>query len=163
MRILLTVFLFTIPLVAAEPGVSLNEERLKRIKAATMPKIETPIAFNTPEADAILAALEIFPPDNPWNIPVKEWPVHPRSKEIVATVGYDKPLRYNPDMNFVLVPPDQKKIDVKMVTYPDESDKGPFPLPGIVPIEGWPAFFKRDPNLKDATRTATATPSSSTR
>jgi hypothetical protein len=151
MRFFLSFLLFTSTLAAAEPGVTINEERLKRIKAATMPKIETPVAFDTKEADAILSALEIFPPDNPWNIPVDAWPVHPRSKEIVATVGNDKPLRYNPDMNFVLVPPDHKRIDVKIVSYPDESDKGPFPLPSSVPIEGWPAHYKRNPKLKDAT------------
>ncbi len=147
----LSLLLLASPLLAAEPGVTINEERLKRIKSATMPKIDKPVSFDTKEADAILAALEIFPPDNPWNIPVKDWPVHPRSKEIVATVGNDKPLRYNSDMNFVLVPPDQKRIDVKMVNYPDESDKGPFPLPASVPIEGWPAFYKRDAKLKVAT------------
>ena len=93
MRILFSSLVLTSFLGAAEPGVTINEERLKRLKAATMPKIEKPISFDTKEADAILAALEIFPPDNPWNIPVDAWPLHPRSKEIVATVGNDKPLR----------------------------------------------------------------------
>lgn len=151
MRFLLSSLLLASPLLAAEPGVTINEERLKRIKSQAMPKIEKPISFDTKEADAILAALEIFPPDSPWNIPVDAWPLHPRSTEIVATVGKDKPFRYNPDMSFVLVPPDQKRIDVKMVSYPDESDKGPFPLPEIVPIEGWPVHYKRNPKLKDAT------------
>jgi hypothetical protein len=130
-------------LAADPPGVTINNARLERLKKATMPKITAPISFDTPEADAILEALEIFPPDNPWNIPVADWPVHPRSKEIVATVGADKPLRYNPDMNFVLVPPDQKAVALKTLEYPDESDKGPFPIPDSLPIEGWPANFKR--------------------
>ena len=29
-----------------------------------MPRIDKPILFNTPEADAIVSALEIYPPDN---------------------------------------------------------------------------------------------------
>ncbi len=41
--------------------------RLARIHAAEMPKITQPVMFNTPEADAICAALEVFPADNPWN------------------------------------------------------------------------------------------------
>ena len=32
-----------------------------------MPKITRPVLFGTPEADRILAALQVFPPDNPWN------------------------------------------------------------------------------------------------
>ena len=101
-------------------------------------------------------ALEVFPPDNPWNLVVEDWPLHPNSKNIVASIGADKPLRYNPDMGFVLVPPDQKKIDVKLVEYPDESDKGPYPVPDNVPIEGWPAYYTRDPKLQgpDARRRA---------
>jgi hypothetical protein len=38
----------------------------------------------------------------------------------------------------VIVPPDQKKVDLKLVTYADESDKGPFPIPDNAPIEDWP-------------------------
>jgi hypothetical protein len=136
---------------AADPGVKVNDERLKRLKAADMPKVDRPILFNTPEADAVLAALEVFPPDNPWNIPVDEWPLHPRSKQIVGTVGADKPLRYNPDMGFVLVPPGQKKVPLIEVEYKDESDKGPFPIPDELPIEGWPAFYRRDASQKRLT------------
>lgn len=116
--------------------------RLERIRAAKMPKIDKPILFNTPEADAICSALEVFPPDNPWNLVVEDWPVHPNSKNIIASIGAEKPLRYNPDMGFVLVPPDQKKVDVKIVGYPGESDKGPFPVPDNTPIEGWPVHYK---------------------
>jgi hypothetical protein len=108
-----------------------------------MPKIDRPVMFDTPEADAILEALEVFPEDNPWNLSVADWPLHPKSKEIINSIGADKPLRYNPDMGFALVPPDQKKIDVNLVSYPDESDKGPYPLPDNVPIEGWPANYTR--------------------
>lgn len=131
--------------------VSGDPARIDRIRKTMMPKIDKPIPFNTPEADAILAALEVFPEDNPWNLVVSDWPVHPKSKEIIASVGNDKPLRCNPDMGFVLVPPNQKKIDVKLVAYPDESDKGPYPLPDNIPIEGWPALYQRDEKLKALT------------
>jgi hypothetical protein len=107
--------------------------------------------FDTPEADAILSALEVFPPDNPWNLLVEDWPVAPNSTAIVGTIGPEKPFRYNPDMGFVLVPPDQKKVDVKLTAYPGESDKGPFPVPDNTPIEGWPADFQRNPATKELT------------
>src|SRR4051812_45571085 len=87
--------------------------RLARIKSASMPPINKPVMFDTPEADAICSALEVFPPDNPWNAVITDWPVHAKSKDIVASIGVAKPLRYNADMAFILVPPDQKKIDVK--------------------------------------------------
>ena len=47
-------------------------------------------------------------------------------------------------MAFILVPPDQKRVEVKIVSYPDESDAGPFPVPDDMPIEGWPAYYERE-------------------
>jgi hypothetical protein len=113
-----------------------------------MPRINGPVLFNTPEADRILAALQVFPADNPWNTDVSKWPLHPNSKNIIASIGADKPFRYNTDMSFILVPPDQKKVEVHLTSYPDESDKGPFPVPDNLPIEGWPADYKRTPALR---------------
>jgi hypothetical protein len=125
--------------------------RLERIKAAKMPKLAKPVSFDTPEADAIVSALEVYPPDNPWNLVVSDWPLHPNSKNIIASIGANKPMRYNPDMGYVLVPPDQTKVDVKVVGYPGESDKGPAPVPDNVPIEGWPVHYhgKKDITLDD--------------
>ncbi|HWG43257.1 MAG TPA: hypothetical protein VN688_10765 [Gemmataceae bacterium] len=116
-----------------------------------MPEISKPVMFNTPEADRILVALQVFPPDNPWNTDISKWPLHSNSKKIIASIGINKPLRYNPDMSFILVPPGQKKVDVRIVAYADESDKGPFPVPGNMPIEGWPANYKRAANLRELT------------
>lgn len=116
-----------------------------------MPDIKEPILFNTPEADKILEALQVFPADNPWNQDVSQWPVHRNSKNLIASIGVDKPLRYNPDMNFVLIPPNQKKVDVRISLYADESDKGPFPIPDNMPIEGWPAGYTRAAKKKDLT------------
>jgi hypothetical protein len=117
--------------------------RLERIRAAHMPAFDRPVLFHTPEADAIVSALEIFPPDHPLNLLVEDWPVHPNSARIVESVGEDKPLRYNPDMGYVLVPPDQSRVEVRVVQYPAESDRGPFPVPDNTPIEGWPVSYDR--------------------
>src|SRR5262245_20469636 len=134
-----------------QPKVAGDPARLARIKAAKMPAVTKPVMFDTPAADAILSALEVFPPDNPWNLLVEDWPVHSNSKAIVGTIGPDKPFRYNPDMGFVLVPPSQKKVDVKLTAFADESDNGPYPIPDNVPIEGWPAHFQRDTATKALT------------
>ncbi len=126
--------------------------RLARIKAAKMPKVDKVIEFNTPEADAICSALEVYPENNAWNLVVEDWPVHPNSKAIVNRAGAKKVFRYDPDMSFIIVPPDQKRVEVKNVGYADESDAGPFPVPANVPIEGWPVFYLRGgPKLKALT------------
>ncbi|HEX3151290.1 MAG TPA: hypothetical protein VHR66_24645 [Gemmataceae bacterium] len=140
-RPLLILLLAVVP-AFGQAKVAGDPARLERIKAAKMPAITKAVSFDTPEADAILAALEVFPPDNPWNLLAEDWPLHPNSKNIVASVGVNKVFRVNPDMGFVLVPPDEKKVDFKLVGYPDESDKGPFPIPDNVPIEGWPVGYK---------------------
>jgi hypothetical protein len=103
-----------------------------------LPEIKQPVLFNTPDADRILSALQVFPPDNPWNEDISRLPVHTNSKNIVTSVGVDKPLLYNLDMGFVLVPPNQPRVPVKLVTYPNESDPGPYPVPDNAPIEDWP-------------------------
>ncbi len=117
--------------------------RLARLRKAKMPDIKKPVMFNTPEADAILSALEVFPPDNAFNQVVEAWPRHPNSEKIIDSIGAGKPFRYNPDMAFVLVPPGQARVKVKLVEYPNESDPGPYPVPDNIPIEGWPAAFER--------------------
>ena len=42
-----------------------------------MPAISRPVMFDTPEADRILEALQVFPADNPWNQDVFAAPVDP--------------------------------------------------------------------------------------
>jgi len=115
--------------------------------APRVPPITQPVMFNTTLADRILEHLQVFPPDNPWNEDISQWPVHNNSPNIIASIGAEKPLRYNPDMAFILVPPEQKRVPVKILSYAGESDVAPFPIPDNLPIEGWPASYKRSPKL----------------
>ncbi len=131
----------TVLLIQLAKPIFSGDARLDRVHRAPMPNIDHPLMFDTPQADAICSAMEVFPPDNAFNQVVEDWPVHANSKQIVASIGADKPLRYNTDMAFVLVPPDQKRVPVKIVDYPNESDPGPFPIPDNVPIEGWPIDY----------------------
>ena len=107
-----------------------------------MPTITKPVSFDSLEADKILAALQVFPADNAWNRDVSKWPVHSNSRKIIASIGEEKPLRHNSDMGFILVPPGQRRVPVAINLYPAESDKGPFPVPDNMPIEGWPVGFQ---------------------
>src|SRR4051812_14875437 len=144
-------FLLLLP-IFCHAADSSDPARLARIRAAKMPAITAPVPFNTPAADAIVSALEVFPPDNPWNQRVTDWPLHPNSAALVASVGNDKPLRVNDDMAYIIVPPNQPKVNVDLKGgYPDESDKGPFPIPDNVPIEGWPSNFQRNEKTRSLT------------
>ena len=111
-----------------------------------MPKITHPVVFDTPEADAILSVMQVFPPDNAWNQDISKMPVHKDSARMIASIGAAKSLGYNLDMGFVIVPPDQKRIPVKITLYPNEADPGPYPLPDNAPIENWP--LQRNEDLK---------------
>ncbi len=133
-----------------ESGDPYEAARLKLARAieaaATkqVPRASAPVLFDTPEADRILSALQIFPANNAWNEDISDRPVHPDSAAIIRSIGADRPLGYNLDMNFVIVPPDQPRIPVKVTMYPDESDPGPFPVPPNAPIENWPLARNED-------------------
>src|SRR4030095_12697152 len=114
------------------------------IATQSPPEITRPVMFDTPEADRILAALQVFPPDNPWNQDISMAPVHPNSAAIIASIGKDKHIDFNLDMNFVIVPPDQPRVPVKIATYPNEPDSGPYPVPDDMPVENWPMRRNED-------------------
>jgi len=106
--------------------------------------LSRPVMFDTPEADAILAALPVFPRDNPWNQDISSFPVYRDSPRIIESIGGARQLDYNLDMNFIIVPPDQPRVPVKVTLYPQESDPGPFPIPSNAPIENWPMHRNED-------------------
>ena len=103
-----------------------------------------PVLFDTPEADEVLRTMQVFPADNPWNEDISNRPVAPNSAAIIRSIGADTPLGFNLDMNFVLVPPDQPRVPVRVTMYPAESDPGPFPIPANAPIENWPLSRNED-------------------
>jgi len=107
-------------------------------KRPKMPDIKHPVMFNTPEADRIMEALQVFPPDNPWNEDISKRPVHPNSQNILASCNPNRWLWFNLDMGYIIVPPNQKRVDLKVLAYPGESDKGPYPIPDNAPVEGYP-------------------------
>src|SRR3954447_6076832 len=114
------------------------------------PIVTTPVLFNTSAADAIVAAMQIMPRDNPWNEDISRRPVHANSDAIIAQVTSDlsssrRTLRPFYEMNFVLVPDGQPRVTIPFFNYPDESDldggvfpNGSYPIPANLPIETWP-------------------------
>jgi hypothetical protein len=129
-----------------------NAERINhegRILGPT-PVVTAPTLFNTPAADAIVAAMQIMPRDNSWNEDISRQPVHANSDAIIAQITSDlsssrRTLRPFYEMNFVLVPDNQPRVTIPFFNYPDESDldggtfpNGNYPIPPNLPIETWP-------------------------
>jgi hypothetical protein len=137
-KILFALILFAAASIPVVLTVSAMQSR------APLPQIIRPVRFDTPEADRILAALQVFPPDNPWNQDISTLPTLSNSAAIIASIGKDKQIDFNLDMNFVVVPPDQPRVPVKITRYPNESDPGPYPVPDSMPIENWPLQRNED-------------------
>jgi hypothetical protein len=87
----------------------------------------------------------VFPRDNAWNKRVDKLPVAPDSATLVRSIGLG--ANVHPDFGsgtwegapigipYVTVSKRQPKVPVTF-EYADESDKGPYPIPPNVPIEG---------------------------
>jgi hypothetical protein len=147
----LSAFVVLFVFVSAESVTAADGPRTTQSRPGKAPALKEPVLFNTPEADAIVAGLQVFPQDNAWNQPVDRWSVHTNSRNLIASIGSGKPLRCNYDMGYVLVPAGQRKVNVKITDYPQESDPGPFPIPENLPIEGWPTCGREDPRMAGQT------------
>jgi hypothetical protein len=87
----------------------------------------------------------LFPASNPWNRRVDSLPVAANSRAIVTSIGLDQGL--HPDFGsglwegrpigipYNVVGKGQKRYRVRFL-YASESDKGPYPIPARVKIEG---------------------------
>jgi hypothetical protein len=114
------------------------------------PVVATPILFNTPQADAIVSAMQIFPVTNPWNEDISRRPTLANSGTMITQLKSDlsssrQTLRPFYEMNYVLVPDNQTRLTIAFLDYPDESDldggtypNGSYPIPSNMPIETWP-------------------------
>jgi hypothetical protein len=92
-----------------------------------------------------LAGCPVFPADNPWNKRVDRLPVAADSRAIVDSIGADTGL--HPDFGSGLWDGAPIGIPITVVKagvaksrvsfdYADESDRGPYPIPAGVRIEG---------------------------
>jgi hypothetical protein len=87
----------------------------------------------------------VFPKSNPWNRRVDRLPVAANSAEIIRSIGTERGL--HPDFGSGLWEGASIGIPITVVgrrtpksrvlfEYADESDRGPYPIPRGVPIEG---------------------------
>jgi hypothetical protein len=115
-----------------------------------LPVVTTPTLFNTPQADAIVSAMQIMPVTNAWNEDISRRPLLSNSAAMIAQIKADlasnrRTLRAFYEMNYVLVPNNQPRVSINFFNYPDESDldggvypNGRYPIPTNLPIETWP-------------------------
>ncbi len=92
-----------------------------------------------------IAGCPVVPTSNQWNLPVNKLPVAKNSDALVRSIGVDNPVhadfgsgRYQGGpigIPYTTVTSRQHKVRVRF-DYSDESDKGPYPIPRNVPIEG---------------------------
>jgi hypothetical protein len=96
-------------------------------------------------AAAAFMGCPVFPASNPWNQRVDSLPVAADSATLVASIGLDAPV--HADFGSGLYEGSKIGIPFDVVTkktprsrvsfdYADESDKGPYPIPRNVHIEG---------------------------
>jgi hypothetical protein len=88
---------------------------------------------------------QVFPASNPWNQRVDKLPVAASSDTIISSIGRDRGLHADfgsglwdggpIGIPITVVGAGQKKSRVSF-DYADESDKGPYPIPKNVAIEG---------------------------
>ena len=94
----------------------------------------------------VIAGCPVFPASNPWNQRVDTLPVAANSAQLIASIGLDSPVHADfgsglYDGQLIGIPYvvlHGKKIAKSHVAfdYADESDRGPYPIPRNVPIEG---------------------------
>ena len=75
-----------------------------------------------------------FPADNIWNTPVSGLPGSSVSAWYIASIGASSGIRYDTTMPVNLVPGTQPKVPL-LITYPTESDPGPYPIPPNAQVE----------------------------
>jgi len=91
-----------------------------------------------------IAGCSVFPAGNAWNRDVSRDPVDPRSAAYIRSIGAG--LRLHPDFGsgrygFYGIPvtiaaATQPRRTVRFTGYPDESDRGGYPIPASARIEG---------------------------
>src|SRR5882672_4676887 len=73
------------------------------------PVLTNAVLFNTPAADAIVAAMQVFPVDSAWNEDISRRPALANSDAMIAQISSDlfanrRTLRAFKEMNFTLIP-----------------------------------------------------------
>jgi hypothetical protein len=119
---------------------------LRRLLASLAPLVPllAPAVGQAAPVDPTIAGCPVFPADNPWNQRVDQLPVAPHSSQTVARIGLTSAVhagfgpRYDgapSGIPFAVVSGTTQRVRAKFA-WASQSDRGPYPLPPNVPIEG---------------------------
>ena len=92
-----------------------------------LPVVTNAVLFNTTNADAIVAAMQIFPVTSAWNEDISRRPLLTNSGAMIAQIISDltsnrRTLIAFYEMNFILAPDSQPLVPINFYMYPDDSD-----------------------------------------
>ena len=113
---------------------------------AGTPPAPTPTPTPTPApapTGPSLGGCQMFPADSPWNQDISGLPVRSDSPAIIANIQdhgetvLKADFGSNPQYGipFTVVPDGQARVPVTFNEYGDESDAGPYPIPGAALVE----------------------------
>lgn len=100
----------------------------------------TPI--QTTGTSPMIAGCPIFPPDNPWNTDISNYPVHPNSQNFIQSILNGRQYLH-PDFGgngeygipFTVVDSTTPKVNI-IASEDEQTDPGPYPIPDNITIEG---------------------------
>jgi hypothetical protein len=105
---------------------------------------QVPPVAPPPGTGPSLAGCPMLPADNAWNQKVTSLAVRPDSPTLITNISSTGKTNLHPDFGgggaygipYVVVASGQAKVPINYTAYGDESDPGPFPVPGSAPVEG---------------------------
>lgn len=84
----------------------------------------------------VVGGCRVFPPDNVWNRMIDELPADSNSAAYIASIGTESSIRVDPAIPINVVGPEVPLQALGKITYADQSDTGPVPIPGDPRLEG---------------------------
>ncbi len=119
-----------------------------KLAAAVVSAVLAAVAGSSAAKPPVLAGCPVFPATSVWNQPVDKLPVAADSAQLIASIGLDSSVHadfgsglYDGStigIPYVVVHGKTTPKSKVSFEYADESDKGPYPIPANVPIEGYP-------------------------
>lgn len=114
------------------------------VQSVTHQKKQTPFRLAKPVSVASIAGCAVFPPDNIWNTPIDNLPVHNLSSQWINTIGSSTSFHMDfgsgtwaggpIGIPYNVVNESTPKVGVNFY-YDSESDPGPYPIPSNPLIE----------------------------
>ena len=123
------------------PNATITRAEIAKIIARVFTWLPQASPSPSSPSSPTIGGCSVFPADNPWNQDVSQLPVHNNSANFISSIGSSTNLHADFGGNgeygipYMIVPISQSNIAIEFTDYGDESDPGPYPIPGNAPIE----------------------------